>query len=251
MRRPRWSGLRPDPRFARACSTTKAAPPFLNVGKRTSAKINIAGEGVNTGAEPLGYVSKVSAFELGIVSGQATLCTGVSPLARGADIQYAGAANLPLAPHCEEPTLSGKGQMHEGAVSAELGLAGWPGLAESVMVARDLALAGVEGRRLHLLHLSARESVDALRAALAAGVPATAEATPHHLCLTDEAVRSLDPNVKMNPPLGSRADRQALLEAAAPSHVEAVRRNFVEAMTEDDYAALGRAFAAVLAVLDS
>jgi dihydroorotase len=128
-------------------------------------------------------------------------------------LQYAGAANLPLAPHCEEPTLSGKGQMHEGAVSAELGLAGWPGLAESVMVARDLALAGVEGRRLHLLHLSARESVDALRAALAAGVPATAEATPHHLCLTDEAVRSLDPNVKMNPPLGSRADRQALLEA--------------------------------------
>ena len=77
---------------ARPASTTKAAPPFLNVGKGTSAKINVAGEGVNTGAEPLGYLSKVSAFELGIVSGQATLGNGVSPFARGADIQYAGAA---------------------------------------------------------------------------------------------------------------------------------------------------------------
>jgi hypothetical protein len=77
---------------ARPASATKAAPPFLNVGKKTSAKINIAGEGVNTGAEPLGYVSKVSAFELGIESGEETLGAGVSTLARGADIQYAGAA---------------------------------------------------------------------------------------------------------------------------------------------------------------
>jgi subtilisin family serine protease len=77
---------------ARPASTTKAAAPFLNVGKDTSATINIAGEGVNTGAEPLGYLSKVSAFELGITSGQATLGTGVSELARGADVQYAGAA---------------------------------------------------------------------------------------------------------------------------------------------------------------
>ena len=77
---------------ARPASTTKAAPPFLNVGKGTSATINIAGEGVDTGAEPLGYLSKVSAFELGIVSGQETLGTGVSQLARGADVQYAGAA---------------------------------------------------------------------------------------------------------------------------------------------------------------
>ena len=77
---------------ARPASTTKAAPKFLNVGKGTSATINIAGEGVNTGAEPLGYLSKVSAFELGITSGKATLGTGVSELARGADVQYAGAA---------------------------------------------------------------------------------------------------------------------------------------------------------------
>jgi dihydroorotase len=81
------------------------------------------------------------------------------------------------------------------------------------MVARDLALARYEERPLHLMHLSAAESVEALRAALAGGVVATAEVTPHHLCLTDEAVRSLDPNLKMNPPLRSEHDRLALVEA--------------------------------------
>jgi dihydroorotase len=102
--------------------------------------------------------------------------------------------------------------MHEGAVSAELGFAGYPSVAESLMVERDLSLAAYEDAPLHLLHLSARESVEALRAAQAKGVAATAEVTPHHLCLTDEAVRSLDPNLKMNPPLRSTDDRAALIE---------------------------------------
>jgi dihydroorotase len=102
--------------------------------------------------------------------------------------------------------------MHEGAVSAELGFAGYPSVAESLMVERDLSLAAYEEAPLHLLHLSARESVDAVRAAQAKGVAATAEVTPHHLCLTDEAVRSLDSNVKMNPPLRSADDRAVLVE---------------------------------------
>ncbi|HSO01686.1 MAG TPA: amidohydrolase family protein, partial [Gaiellaceae bacterium] len=101
----------------------------------------------------------------------------------------------------------------EGAVCAELGFAPYPSLAESTMVERDLSLAHNEGRPLHLMHLSARESVEALRAAHARGVRATAEVTPHHLVLTDEAVRSLDPNGKMNPPLRAGADRAALVEA--------------------------------------
>jgi dihydroorotase len=117
-----------------------------------------------------------------------------------------------IAVHCEEPTLSRNGQMHEGAVSAELGFSGYPSVAESVMVERDLALAGFERRPLHVLHLSAWESVQALRRAQQAGIAATGEVTPHHLCLTDEAVRSLDPNVKMNPPLRSADDRAALIE---------------------------------------
>ena len=127
-------------------------------------------------------------------------------------LQYHRITGRRLALHCEEPTLSRVGQMHEGRVSAELGFAGYPSVAESVMVERDLALAAYEQAPLHLLHLSARESVDALRAAQAKGVEATAEVTPHHLCLTDDAVRSLDSNLKMNPPLRSAEDRAALVE---------------------------------------
>jgi dihydroorotase len=137
-------------------------------------------------------------------------------------LQYGAVSGRKLALHCEEPTLSGGGHVHEGVVSAELGFGGYPSVAESVMVERDLALAAYERRPLHLLHLSARESVDALRAALAAGVEATAEVTPHHLCLTDEAVRTLDSNLKMNPPLRSDDDRRALIDALRDGTIEAI-----------------------------
>ena len=128
-------------------------------------------------------------------------------------LQYSVVAERPLALHCEEPTLSRGGHAHDGAVAAELGLGPYPSTAESVMVERDLSLAAAEGRQIHLMHLSARESVAALDAALAEGASATGEVTPHHLVLTDEAVRSLDPNVKMNPPLRSEDDRDALRDA--------------------------------------
>jgi dihydroorotase len=137
-------------------------------------------------------------------------------------LQYHSITGRRLAVHCEEPTLSREGQMHEGAVSAELGFAGYPSVAESLMVERDLALAAYEGQPVHLLHLSARESVEALSRAQAAGVAATGEVTPHHLCLTDEAVRTLDPNVKMNPPLRSADDRAALIEGLRDGTIGAV-----------------------------
>ncbi len=137
-------------------------------------------------------------------------------------LQYSAVAGRRLALHCEEPTLSQGGQMHEGTVSAELGFAGYPSVAESVMVERDLALAAYEERPLHILHLSARESVEALQAAQDAGVEATGEVTPHHLCLTDEAVRSLDANVKMNPPLRSESDRRALIDALKAGTIGAI-----------------------------
>ncbi len=137
-------------------------------------------------------------------------------------LQYNALVARPIALHCEEPALSRAGQMHEGATSAELGFGGYPSVAESVSVARDLALARYEERPVHLLHLSARESVEELRRAQAAGLRATAEATPHHLCLTDEAVRTLDPNLKMNPPLRSDDDRKALLEALVDGAISAV-----------------------------
>ncbi|HEX4746870.1 MAG TPA: dihydroorotase [Gaiellaceae bacterium] len=128
-------------------------------------------------------------------------------------LQYSALTDRRLALHCEEPTLSRGGHAHEGPVAAELGIGPYPSSAESVMVERDLSLAAAEGRPLHLMHLSARESVEALEAALAHDVAATGEVTPHHLVLTDEAVRSLDPNTKMNPPLRGETDRDMLRDA--------------------------------------
>jgi len=137
-------------------------------------------------------------------------------------LQYGAVTGRRIALHCEETTLSRDGQMHEGEVSAELGFTGYPSVAESLMVERDLALAAYERQPLHLLHLSAWESVQALRRARADGVAATAEVTPHHLCLTDEAVRSLEPNVKMNPPLRSATDRLALIAGLKDGVISAI-----------------------------
>jgi dihydroorotase len=137
-------------------------------------------------------------------------------------LQYASTTGRTLALHCEEPTLSRGGHVHAGAVAAELGFAGYPSVGESVMVERDLALAAYEEQPLHLLHLSAAESIAALRRARERGVRATAEVTPHHLVLTDEAVRTLDPNVKMNPPLRAESDRVALLDALRDGTIEAI-----------------------------
>ena len=104
-------------------------------------------------------------------------------------LQYSAAAGPPIALHCEEKTLTRGGHMHEGVTSAELGFGGWPSIGESVMVGRDLALARYEERPLHLLHLSARESVDELRRAQAEGVAASGEVAPRRLCASDEFVR--------------------------------------------------------------
>ena len=137
-------------------------------------------------------------------------------------LAYSAVADRPLALHCEELSLSRDGQMHEGALSAELGLAGWPSVAETLMVERDLTLAAYEGRPVHLQHLSARESVDAVRRARRAGIRVSAEATPHHLCATDELVRSLDANTKMNPPLRTDGDRRALVEGLLDGTIDCI-----------------------------
>jgi dihydroorotase len=128
-------------------------------------------------------------------------------------LQYQKLAGRTIALHEEDPSLSGAGVMHEGAVSAQLGLAGIPAVSESTMVARDAALAGYEDARIHIQHVSARQTVEVIERAKAAGVQITAEATPHHLSLTDGAVLALDSNFKMNPPLRSDDDRQALIDA--------------------------------------
>ncbi|HET8862022.1 MAG TPA: dihydroorotase [Solirubrobacterales bacterium] len=138
-------------------------------------------------------------------------------------LQYQHLCGGTIALHEEDPELSGDGVMHEGPVSAALGLAGVPSVSESTMIARDAAIAGFEHGRIHVQHLSAVESVEAVRAARAAGVRISCEASPHHLCLTDEEVRSLDPRrFKMNPPLRTEADRQALIEGLRDGTIDCV-----------------------------
>lgn len=124
--------------------------------------------------------------------------------------------------HEEEPSLSGGGAMNEGAVSAALGISGQPNIAESTLIARDAAIAGYEGARVHVQHLSARESLDAVRTARAAGVQISCEASPHHLRLTDEACRTLNTACKMNPPLRTEIDRQALIAAVLDGTIDCI-----------------------------
>jgi len=137
-------------------------------------------------------------------------------------LQYQRLADGVIALHEEDPELSGDGVMHEGEVSAVLGLAGIPAASEATTIARDCALAREEGARVHVQHLSARASVEAIAAAKAAGTSVTCEATPHHLVLTDEAVRSLDARFKMNPPLRTEDDRAALLEGLRDGTIDCV-----------------------------
>jgi dihydroorotase len=149
-------------------------------------------------------------------------------------LQYQHLCGGTIALHEEDAELSGDGVMHEGAVSAALGLAGIPSISESTTIARDAALAGYEAGRIHVQHLSAAESVEAVRIAKAAGVQISCEASPHHLCLTDEAVRSLDPGrFKMNPPLRSEADRQALIEGLRDGTIECIATDHAPHAPED------------------
>lgn len=138
-------------------------------------------------------------------------------------LQYQGMCGGTIALHEEDPQLSGKGVMHEGEISLELGLRGVPSISESVMIARDAEIAGYENGAIQIQHLSAIESVEAVRRAKEAGVRITCEVTPHHLVLTDEAVRSLDASKhKMNPPLRSERDRQALIEALLDGTIDCI-----------------------------
>jgi dihydroorotase len=138
-------------------------------------------------------------------------------------LQYQRLCGGVLALHEEDPSLSGAGAMHEGEVSARLGLAGIPSISESTMIARDASIAGYEGGRIHIQHLSARESVEAVAEAKARGVQISAEASPHHLTLIDEAVlESLDTRLKMNPPLRSESDRQALIDGLRDGTVDCI-----------------------------
>lgn len=156
-------------------------------------------------------------------------------------LEYARTFGIPVADHCEDPTLSAGGSMHEGLVATRLGLKGIPAAAEEIMVARDIILAELTGGHVHLCHMSTRGSVELIRRAKDRGIRVTAEATPHHFALTHERVEGYDTNAKMNPPLREPEDREAIRQALkdgtidvvasdhAPHHYDAKEREFDDA----------------------
>jgi dihydroorotase len=137
-------------------------------------------------------------------------------------IESAKALGTLVIDHCEDKALSGNGVMHEGPNSRRFGLAGIPAAAEEIMVARNIALAGQTGGRVHIAHLSTSGSVASLREARERGIAVSAEATPHHLILTDAALEGRDPNFKMNPPLRALEDRESLVEALRSGLIDAI-----------------------------
>jgi len=137
-----------------------------------------------------------------------------SPSVMQRALQYAGMLGVPLMQHCQDGELAG-GVMNSGAVAVRLGLSGIPATAEQIMLRRDLELVKRTGARYHMMHVSTAGSVDLIRQAKAEGLPVTAEVTPHHLLLTDAACMTYDPNYKVNPPLRSAEDVEAIRAGVA------------------------------------
>jgi dihydroorotase len=156
-------------------------------------------------------------------------------------LEYARTFGIPVADHCEEPTLAANGAMNEGIMSARLGLKGIPAEAEEIMAIRDILLARLTGGHIHLCHMSTRGSVELIRWGKERGINVTAEVCPHHLSLTEESVDGYNTNAKMNPPLRTAADVAALQEAVrdgtidviatdhAPHHYDEKERAFADA----------------------
>jgi len=161
-------------------------------------------------------------------------------------LEYARAFDLTVVDHCEEPTLSERASMNEGPVSTVLGLRGAPGAAEAIVVERNVLLAGLTGGKVHIAHLSTASSVDAVRRGKARGVRVTAEATPHHLLLTDQAVKEsgYDTATKMNPPLRCDEDRRAVVEGLRDGTIDCIATDHAPHTVDDkrveyDQAAFG------------
>ncbi len=159
-------------------------------------------------------------------------CVSDAVLMRRA-LEYVKAFDGVVAQHAQEPRLTEGAQMNEGPLSGELGLTGWPAVAEEAIIARDVLLAEHVGSRLHVCHLSTRGSVEIVRWAKSRGINVTAEVTPHHLLLTDDLVRSYDPIYKVNPPLRSADDVEAVREGLADGTIDIVATDHAPHPVED------------------
>jgi dihydroorotase len=159
-------------------------------------------------------------------------------------MEYAKTFGLTVISHCEDLDLCGKGVMHEGVISTRLGLPVIPSAAEEVMVERDIRLAEHTGASLHIAHVSTKGAVERIRAAKKQGIRVTAEVTPHHLCLTHDALTGYDTNLKVNPPIRTEKDRQALIKGLVDGTIDAVAsdhapHNIAEKEVEFEKAAFG------------
>jgi dihydroorotase len=159
-------------------------------------------------------------------------------------VEYAKMFDLPIMDHCQDEAMTQGAAMNEGVMSTRLGLRGWPHAAEDVIVARNVILSTYTGAHIHLQHLSSRNSVEIVRRAKSRGVHITAEATPHHLGLTDSALGTYDPNFKMNPPVRTEEDRRALIEGLRDGTIDCVATDHAphtdyEKDKEFDYAPFG------------
>ncbi|GIF39933.1 dihydroorotase [Actinoplanes xinjiangensis] len=192
------------------------------------------------GAVTVGLAGKQMA-ELGAMASSAAnvrifsddgFCVADPKLMRRA-LEYVKAFDGVIAQHAEEPRLTEGAQMHEGEVSTRLGLTGWPAVAEEAIIARDVLLAEHVGSRLHVCHVSTAGSVEVLRQAKARGVRVTAEVTPHHLLLTDELAAGYDPVFKVNPPLRTRKDVEALRQALLDGVIDVVATDHAPHAVQD------------------
>ncbi|MCJ7617536.1 MAG: dihydroorotase [Desulfobacterales bacterium] len=159
-------------------------------------------------------------------------------------MEYAKGFDLLIISHCEDLKLAANGVVNEGAVATRMGLAGIPNAAESIMVMRDIAICELTGSRLHIAHVSTKESVQAIRNAKKRGVKVTAETAPHYFTLTEEAIKGYNTNAKMNPPLRSSQDREAILEGLADGTIDVIAtdhapHSYIEKEVEFDQAANG------------
>ena len=159
-------------------------------------------------------------------------------------VEYAKMFDLPVMDHCQDEAMTQNAAMNEGVMSTRLGLRGWPHAAEDVIVSRNVILSTYTGAHIHLQHISSKYSVDIIRRAKGRGVRITAEATPHHLALTEAALAGYDPNFKMNPPLRTEEDRRALIEGLRDGTIDCVATDHAphtdyEKDKEFDYAPFG------------
>jgi len=217
--------------FTTICAMPNTEPAIDHRGVAEFVQQEAARLGV-IGVRPIGAITKqrqgreLTDFGELFDAGCVALSDDGSPVADSwlmrRALEYAKTFNRPLMQHAEDPALAAGGVMHEGVVSTTLGLRGIPGEAESIMIARDLALAELTGGWIHFAHLSSAASVELIRHAKRRGVHVTCEAAPHHLALTHEAVGDFDTAAKVNPPLRTERDRLALIEGVRDGTIDCI-----------------------------